>query len=187
VQFVFRMATTEPDAAGRRHLLATHNRGTIVSFDSEGKRESEITIPNRNVYYIAANDLDNKGKNSYCGLSGTATGENTAVGFGLDGKELWSYLLPPGVHRRPVEVITAADIDGSQTKDWVFAGPDGSIHIVGSDGKAIDKFNTGSALAGVDAAKMGEARVLLISKSFEKPNGDAKGALEAWMIEPATK
>jgi hypothetical protein len=187
VQFVFRMATTEPDAAGRRHLLATHNRGTIVSFDSEGKRENEITIPNRNVYYIAANDLDNKGKNSYCGLSGTATGENTAVGFGLDGKELWSYLLPPGVHRRPVEVITAADLGGSPAKDWVFAGPDGSIHIVDGDGKAIDKFNTGSALAGVDAAKIGEARVLLVSKSFEKPNGDAKGALEAWLIEPATK
>jgi hypothetical protein len=186
VQFVFRMATTEPDAAGHRHLLATHNRGTIVSFDCEGKRENEITIPNRNVYYIVSDDLDGKGKNSYCGLSGTATGENTAVGFALDGKELWSYPLPAGVHRRPVEVIAAADVDG-QTKDWLFAGPDGSIHMVNGDGKAIDKFNTGSALAGLDAAKMGEARVLLVSKVLEKPNGDVKGALEAWLVEPATK
>src|SRR5262249_14592457 len=52
VQFVFRLATTEPDEHGRRHLLCTHNRGSIVMFDADGKMEKEITFPNRNVYYV---------------------------------------------------------------------------------------------------------------------------------------
>ncbi len=187
IQFVFRLATTEPDATGRRHMLATHNRGTIAAFDADGKAEKEITIPNRNVYYIVADDLDRSGKNSYCCLAGTATGENSALGVALDGRELWNYTLPPGVHGRPVEVITTGDLAGDGTRDWILAGPDGSIHVVAADGKPIDKFNTGSALAGAGAAKIGERRVLLISKVFDKPTGDAKGALEAWAVEGTSK
>ncbi len=187
IQFVFRLATTEPDASGRRHLLATHNRGTIASFDADGKAEKEIAIPNRNVYYLVADDLDHSGNNSYCGLAGTASGENTALGIALDGRELWNYTLPPGVHGRPVEVITSGDIAGDGNRDWLLAGPDGSIHILAADGKPIDKFNTGSALGGMSATKIGDQRVLLLSKVFDKPDGDAKGTLEAWVVEPTSK
>ena len=37
------------------------------------------------------------------------------------------------------------------------------------------------------SAKFGEQRVLLLSKVFDKPSVDAKGALEAWAVEPAAK
>ncbi|HEY2827253.1 MAG TPA: hypothetical protein VGJ04_06600, partial [Pirellulales bacterium] len=76
---------------------------------------------------------------------------------------------------------------GDTAKQWLIAGPDGSIHILGADGKPVDKFNTGSTLAGVAANKIGDQRVLLISKVFDKPQGDAKGTLEAWQVEPTTK
>jgi hypothetical protein len=86
-----------------------------------------------------------------------------------------------------VEVIVTGDVAGDGAHDWLLAGPDGSIHILGPDGKPIDKFETGSALGGVAATKIGDQRVLLVSKVFDKPNGDAKGTLEAWAVEPATK
>jgi outer membrane lipoprotein-sorting protein len=187
VQFVFRMATTEPDAEGHRHLLCTHNRGSIVMFDADGKQEKEISFPNRNLYYLVGDDLDGKGKNSYCTLVGTTSGDNIALGVNLDGKELWDYTLPVGVHARPIEVITTGDVIGDGVKEWLIAGPDGSIHILGADGKPVDKFNTGSALAGFAAGKLGNQPTLLLSKVFDKAEGDAKGVLEAWQIEPGAK
>jgi outer membrane protein assembly factor BamB len=156
-------------------------------FDADGKLEKEITFPNRNVYYVVGDDLEGKGKNSYCTLVGTTTGDNIALGISLDGKELWNYTLPVGVHARPIEVISSGDVSGDGTKQWLIAGPDGSVHILAADGKPLDKFNTGSTLAGLAADKFGDQRVLLISKVFDKPQGDAKGALEAWQVEPAAK
>jgi outer membrane lipoprotein-sorting protein len=187
VQFVFRLATTEPDEQGHRHLLCTHNRGSIVKFDADGKLEKEINFPNRNVYYLVGDDIEGHGKNSYCALVGTTSGDNIALGVSLDGKELWDYTLPVGVHARPIEVIGTGDISGDSGKQWIIAAPDGSIHILAADGKPLDKFNTGSTLAGVAADKFGDQRVLLISKVFDKPQGDAKGTLEAWQVEPAGK
>jgi hypothetical protein len=118
---------------------------------------------------------------------GTTSGDNIALGISLDGKELWDYTLPVGVHARPIEVIRSGDLTGETAKQWLIAGPDGSIHILGADGKPVDKFNTGSTLAGVAANKIGDQHVLLISKVFDKPQGDAKGTLEAWQVEPAAK
>ena len=87
------------------------------------------------------------------------------------------------MHGRPVEVITAGELASDGARNWILAGPDGSIHIVDADGKPVDKFNTGAALSGVAAAKFGEQRVLLLSKVFDKPSVDAKGALEAWAVD----
>jgi outer membrane lipoprotein-sorting protein/outer membrane protein assembly factor BamB len=187
VQFVFRLATTEPDEKGRRHLLCTHNRGSIMMFDADGKMEKEINFPNRNVYYVVGDDIDGSGKNSYCSLVGTTNGDNIALGVSLDGKELWNYTLPVGVHARPIEVIGTGDLTGDAGKQWIIAGPDGSIHILGADGKPVDKFSTGSTLAGMTSSKLGDQRVLLISKVFDKPQGDVKGTLEAWQVEPVVK
>jgi hypothetical protein len=38
---------------GTAHHALSDARGTIVSFDSEGKRENEITVPNRNIYGVS--------------------------------------------------------------------------------------------------------------------------------------
>jgi len=183
LQFVLRTAATDADANGHRRLLCTHSRGTIVPLDSTGKADKEITIPDRHVYYVVSADLEGAGHDNYLALAGTVVNDNTAVGFNLDGKELWNYALPPGVHGRPIELITTADFTGDAARQWVIAGPDGSIHILSADGKPLEKFNTGSALAGVGATKWGDQRVLFLSKVLDKPEGDVKGTLEAWQVE----
>ncbi len=113
--------------------------------------------------------------------------DNTACGISLDGKELWNYTLPPGVHGRPIEVIATGDLTGEAAKQWVIAGADGSIHILAADGKPIDKFNTGAMLTGLGVTKVGDKHVLLVSSALEKPDGDRKGNLEAWLVEIAGK
>ncbi|HEY2883127.1 MAG TPA: DUF2092 domain-containing protein [Pirellulales bacterium] len=187
LQFVLRTAVTDRDAAGHRQLLCTHSKGTIVPLDFEGKPEKEIVVPDRRVYYVAAADLAGKGQSNYCALAGSVVNDNTALGISLDGKELWNYPLPPGVHGRPIEVITSGDLTGETEKQWLIAGADGSIHMVSADGKPIDKFNTGAMLTGVGAAKIGEKHLLLVSSALAKPDGERKGNLEAWLVEPAAK
>ena len=187
MQFVLRTAPTDRDAAGHRQLLCTHSKGTIVPLSFDGKPTKELIIPDRRIYYISAADLAGKGQSNYCALAGSVVNDNTACGISLDGKELWNYTLPPGVHGRPIEVIATGDLTGEAAKQWVIAGADGSIHILAADGKPIDKFNTGAMLTGLGVTKVGDKHVLLVSSALEKPDGDRKGNLEAWLVEIAGK
>jgi Predicted periplasmic protein (DUF2092) len=187
MQYVLHTGVTEPDAQGKRELLCSHIRGTIVPLNFDGKPEKEIKLGERHVNYIAAKGMAGTRSPIYCALTGSITDDNTAVGFTLDGKELWNYPLPAGVHGRPIESSTSADLTGDTTRQWLIAGADGSVHIVAADGKPVDKFNSGSELAGLAGAKFADKHLLLVSKVLDKPEGDAKGTLEAWLVEAGAK
>ncbi len=187
MQLVLRMTASDPDADGHRRLLCTNSRGTIIPVTAEGKAESEIVIPNRHMHKLIGADLEGNGRQDFCGLAGSITNDFTALGIGLDGRELWNYALPPGVPARPIEMVTAGDVNGDGAREWIIAGADGSIHLLTRDGKAVDKFNYGASLSGLGFTRSGDQRLLLVSSVLEKPNGDTKGTLEAWKLEPADK
>ena len=146
LQYVLPCAFTDPDSSGARKLICTHSRGTIVLFSGDGKPQGEVVVPDRYVALILGADLKGDGKNEYCALTLTSDSSNEAVGLSLDGKQLWNYALPAGVPRRPIEMITTGDVLTDVPRAWLFAGADGSIHIVGEDGKPIDKWNQGASL-----------------------------------------
>ena len=79
-------------------------------------------------------------------------GRQFAAGFDQEGNEKWNYELPSGVHEKPIEPVTTARLFGKQSQ-WLVAAADGSVHILGADGKLIDKFNYGSALTGLAGAR----------------------------------
>ncbi|MHB1033358.1 MAG: redoxin domain-containing protein [Pirellulales bacterium] len=160
---VFRLAITGPDPQGRRRLLCTNGRGTLVPIDDKGVGGDEITVPNRFLHTIVAADLDGDGKPEYCAIAGTALGADTAIGLDIQGKELWNYPLPIGVHQQPVERIIAGKLLDGAAGQWVLPGADGSIHIVAADGKPIDQFNYGVALTGVGVAQLDGKPALLVS------------------------
>ncbi|HEY2881558.1 MAG TPA: hypothetical protein VGJ15_03980, partial [Pirellulales bacterium] len=199
LQFVLHIAATSPDAQGHRKLLCMNNRGSIVPLNFEGKAEPEIVVQNRLLENIFGADMQatvqsqgtgqmqGSGQFDYCAFSTNNDLENFALGVSLDGKELWNYQLPKGVAGLPIEAATTGDLAGNGTKQWVIPGADGSVHILAADGKPIDKFNTGSALAGIGAMKIGNRHVLLVSKVLDKPEGEIKHVLEAWQVEPAGK
>ncbi len=193
LQFVPRLAVSDAAADGRRRLLATHSRGTIVPFNFEGQPEKDIVIPNRHVHTLHAADLAGRGQQSYLGLAGSPMDDNTALGVSLDGKELWNYSLPRGVHLRPIEMIAAGDVNGDGVQEWILAGADGSVHFVDAEGKPLDKFNSGVRLTGVAATTIDGKPALLLSSVPPQAaaKGDeagtapqaAKGMLEAWTVE----
>jgi thiol-disulfide isomerase/thioredoxin len=171
---VVRMAVTEPDADGRRDLLCVNNNGTLVALDAKGQRKAEISVPNRPIGWIAGADLQGNGRLLWCGLSAVKMGETIALGLNLNGEELWNYALPEGLQPQPIEQIIPGKITRQEPLQWILPGPDGSINIIGADGKLIDTFNYGAMLQGLATVTIDGQPALIIAS----PNG-----LEAWKIE----
>ena len=130
LQFVLRLAASGADENGKRRLLAANSHGTVGVFSAEGKPAEAVTLVGRPMQTLYAADLDGNGQPELCGLSYRSLGANSLVGFDLEGKELWSYDLPTGVHEKPIEPITPARLLGKQGQ-WLAAAADGSVHILG--------------------------------------------------------
>ena len=57
---------------------------------------------------------------------------------------------------------------------WLLAGCDGSIHVLGADGKLIDKFNYGAEICGLAAVEIDGKPALVVA---------TPGGVEAWRVE----
>jgi hypothetical protein len=174
VSNVFGLAFGPADPKGRRDLICTNSAGPLVVLDAKLERKSEIDAAGRKCTSIMSADLRGDGKPLWCGISVPKPGDNVAVGFSLDGNELWNYTLPPGIHPQPIEPIIAGKLTRSGPGQWILPGPDGSIHILSADGKLVDKFNYGAVLEGLNTVEIDGQPVLIVSS--------AKG-LEAWKVE----
>lgn len=181
VSNIMKLAVDGPDDQGQRRLLASSLNGAIVPFDAAGKSGKPIVLDGRFVRLIYAADLDGDGRAELCAiaqnkLAKAGLGPDVAVGLGPDGEELWSYDLPAGVPRDgAIEIVAAGKLLAGEQGQWLFAGADGSIHIVSSEGKLVDRFNYGAPLSGIAAARLGDRQVLLIS---------SEKSVEALAVEP---
>ena len=174
---VLRVAVLGPDADGRRNLLCTNQAGTLVALDPEGKRLVEIPVPDFavNFLFIVSADLDGDAEPELCALCLVEQGDFVAVGLDPEGKVLWRYPLPRGMHEYPLEPVSAGQLVGDGPRQWLLAAADGSIHVLGADGKPIDRFNYGAPLTGLATAEWNGKRVLLVS---------TLQSVDAWQVEP---
>ncbi len=172
---VLSIAVGPPDEKSHRKLYCANILGSLVVLDAQGQRQGEVKIPDCILRWIVAADLRGDGQPLWCAMAEPKLGDNLAIGFSLDGKELWSYPLPAGVQPQPIEPIIPGKLTRSGAGQWILPGPDGSIHVVSADGKPWDKFNSGLTLQGLATAEVAGQPVLVVSSS----NG-----LEAWKVEP---
>jgi len=172
---VMRLAIGGPDAKGQRLLWCSHNHGTLVALDADGNRQGEVAIANHPIQSIFAADLTGDGQPEWCGLlSPDEVGRTVAIGLNLKGEALWTYEVPKGGHQMLVEPVVAGQVRSSGPGQWLLPGPDGSIHILGADGKLVDRFNFGAAIHGLATATLGGQPALIVAS----PNG-----VEAWRVE----
>jgi peroxiredoxin len=167
------MAIGDPDAKGRRDLFCTSNSGAVV-LDAKGDRRGEVKLHNRPLNWIANADLHGNGELSWCVLTAVKVADNIAVGFSLNGEELWTYTLPAGIQPQPIEPVISGRITRDGAGQWLLPGPDGSISILSADGKPLDKFNYGAVLNGLATSEIDGRPVLVVSSSR---------GLEAWKVE----
>ena len=174
-----RLALLGPDDQGRRSILSMNlpegSPSTLVVLDSDGEDKGEFSLPNRSVAWIEAADLDGDGQPEICGLAPVEGGHMEAVGLNLEGEELWSYPLPPGVHEHEIEAVTAGKLLPGSSGQWLLPAADGTIHILDAGGKPIDVFAYGKRLTGLATAEWDGKAVLLVSTSE---------GVDAWQVEP---
>ncbi len=85
------------------------------------------------------------------------------VGFNLRSEILWTYELPQGIPKRPIDYLTSADVLPNGDAVWIALGSDGSVHFIDSDGVLIDNFNHGQFVYGLAVANWNGQRVLILS------------------------
>lgn len=175
-----RMVVLGPDADGKRQLLTINAarlpEGALVKLDAEGQPKGEFSFADRVIAWLGAEDLDGDGQPELCALTAVGDGELEAIGFDLEGKKLWNYPLPRGIHEHQIEATTSGKLLPDQPAHWLLAAADGTIHVIDAQGKPIDVFAYGKTLTGVGATQWDGKRVLLVAT----PEG-----LDAWQVEPA--
>ena len=175
-----RMVVLGPDAEGHRPLLTINSarppQGALVKLDAQGQQKGEFSFDDRVIAWLGAEDLNGDGQPELCALTALPEGKLEAIGFDLEGKKLWSYPLPRGIHEHQIEAVTSGKLLPDQPAHWLLAAADGTIHILDAEGGPIDVFAYGKVLTGVGAAQWDGKRVLLVAT----PEG-----LDAWQVEPA--
>lgn len=85
------------------------------------------------------------------------------VGFNMRAEILWTYELPQGIPKRPIDYLTSADVMPNGESIWIALGSDGSIHFIDKDGVLIDRFNHGQFVYGLTVAHWNGQCVLILS------------------------
>jgi len=159
---VLRLATGPADAKGHRRLLCTNSRGSLVPLNFEGKPEAEWLLPGLMLETVLSDDSVVSRPTQICTLARNTRLEQLAVGLGPSGEELWHYPMSQAIYTTPIEPLATIPVANSG-RQWLIAGPDGSINLVAFDGKPLDSFHYGTALTGLAGVRFGDETLLLVS------------------------
>lgn len=178
---VLSLTETPPNDVGFRKLLVTGERGTVLRLNQFGNHDPEIRVGEWAIHHLFASRFTGQRLTQYIGLSYLSEQKVQAVALDLKLQEQWSYPLPEGVFKNQIQYVTSAmllDAEGwfADVPDgqWIFAGANGSVHLVGDEGNFNDFFNSGENLSGIAAARLNGTGVLLLSSD--------KG-VTAWRVE----
>jgi hypothetical protein len=128
-----------------------------------GNADTPIAVKGWPIMRLVAASFAGAKQATYLGLSSDPQGQTVVVGLSADLKECWNYPLPPGAHQKPIEAIASAALLPQQAGQWLVAGPDGSIHILGEDGEFSDLFHAGAPLSGLAATRLGETPAIVVA------------------------
>ncbi len=162
IENAFRLAQATLNQAEKPNLLVAQGRGSIAVFDAAGQAGSEISVDKRFVRAVFAADLNQDGLTELCALAPIDEGRDVLLGIDAQGKELWHYDLPRGIHEQPIEQVTWGKL-GSDQANWIVACADGSIHVLAMDGTVIDHFNLGTQLTGLAVSTINDQPALVVA------------------------
>jgi cytochrome c biogenesis protein CcmG, thiol:disulfide interchange protein DsbE len=112
---------------------------------------------------------------SVIGCGRDAAGGNAAIGIGPGAEPLWDISLPAGMHRDgPIEPLAWADLLGSARRQWLIAGPDGSVTVAWADGGVVDRYQHGAALVGIGGYRHGDRGYIVLA---------TRTALESFLVD----
>lgn len=162
--------------ADTARLWAGSASGQVVALDHLGRMQSESPA-GRPLHHLFDDSTDSADR-GMCGVAYESNGRRVAMDLPLTTPPSWTYNLPAGSFQNPIRFTTSACLLDSARSAWIFAGPDGSVHIVSHDGQLRDHFFTGLQLTGVAGGRRGTTGLLVVSSS---------AGVQAWQVQlPAT-
>ena len=171
------MTLTERGPDGTRRLLCANVTGALAALDADGDLLPPVAVAGRQIGWIVGADLTGDGRAEYGALAAESLGENEAIGLALAGRnaiQVWTYRLPDGVSRQPVEPIVPGRLALDGPGRWLLPGPDGSIHILSAEGEVLDRFHYGAAIQGLATAPIGGRPALVVA---------SEEGVTAWAVE----
>ena len=185
---VLTLALTPHNEVGWHKLLASSDLGPVIRMNQFGIHDKPIHVGSRAIHHIYSRadgrlpsitsggpDPKNGPVAEYCGLSYLGPGRMLAIGISDEFSEVWSYALPAGTYETEIQFVQPIDLPDGRGA-WVFVGPDGSLHMVGSAGDFHDDFGTGTLVSGLAVFNRPDGLLLLVAS----PEG-----LTAWRVSLA--
>lgn len=171
------LAVTPPNEVGWRKLLVTGEVGEILELNQFGRHVPPYRVDNLPIYYLYAAAY-NQAQTPFCGITVDVDGRPSAVGLAEGPQQRlvqrWTHPLPKGIMPNQIEAVTSGRLLPDTAGQWLLAGPDGSLHVVGDEGTFSDSWNTGLRLTGMAIAQLDGAPALILAT--------AKG-VTAWRVE----
>ena len=158
------VALSTPNALGWRKLLATGDTGAIHQINHFGNHDPPRRVGEFLVDLLFVAKSPERQGAVYCGVAFAQARQRVAVGLDAKFQEVWSYDIPGGEFQSHLQFATTGNLRGAEGEhEWIFAGPDGSIHVVSGDGKFNDFFFTGTSISGVAAIDSADGPQLWIA------------------------
>lgn len=137
-----------PPGAGQ--VLAATVDGRLARVPADGTEAGIAPIAGMRLNALAAGPVGMDGAWSVVGAGTDEAGGNAVVGIGPGAAPIWNIPLPPGIHRAgPIEPLAWADLLGSARRQWLVAGPDGSVTVAWADGGVVGRYQHGAPLVGL--------------------------------------
>jgi hypothetical protein len=157
-------------------VWAASASGQVVAIDRQGRVQA-ANPAGRHLHHLFGSPADASGT-GLCAIAYETTGRRLALDLNSGASPRWKYELPAGSFQNPIRFATSAPLLDRDSRQWVFAGPDGSVHVVAGDGQLHDHFYTGLQLTGIAGGRRGAAGLLVVSSAT---------GVKAWQVElPAT-
>ncbi|MEQ8791087.1 MAG: hypothetical protein RIC55_32800 [Pirellulaceae bacterium] len=172
------LAVTPPNDVGWRKLLVTGELGEIVELNQFGRHVPPYHVGQIPIQYLYAANYENA-QTPYCGISIDAEGKPSAIGLAEGAQqrlvEQWTHSLPSGIMPNQIEWVTSGKLLDDDAGQWLIAGPDGSLHLIGDDSTFSDYWRTGKRLTGMAITRIDGKGALVLATA---------DGVEAWSVEP---
>jgi outer membrane lipoprotein-sorting protein len=171
---VLDLAGGPPDDEARG-LWCVTGEGRILPLSLAGRAGTPFAAGAWRLRALATGPVAPEGQWAAIGMAGTGVGHNVALGIDSDGQVAWELPLADGVHRESnVESIAWADLLGTPRRQWLLAAPDGAVTVAWADGRVVDTYRHGAAIAGLGGYRHAGAGFIVIA---------TRTALEAFRME----
>lgn len=178
VSHIYSLLATPPQHERPTTVWVANAAGAVHCLGPQGNRIRSPELAGQPLHHVFSTREKWDAAVPFCAIAYGTEGRRLALGLTPEAHPQWRYTLPAGSFPSQVRFVTSAPLLADHEPLWLIGGTDGSLHMISSDGRFTDHFQTGSALTGIAGTRYGQQRVLIVST----PTG-----VKAWeVLPPAT-